>query len=121
MASHKRKFPRFPLSGLVIVNVPGKNLQFSGTIELIAMEGLGIYTKEKIETGTRVSLQIVSFTGTISLNYVLAGHVRNNDRQNEFGVVGIQFEKPVNSKDQPNLYEFLIAQEKRLNEFIKSK
>ncbi|MHB8482808.1 MAG: PilZ domain-containing protein [Nitrospiria bacterium] len=116
MPSFNRKHPRFPLSGLVIVTVPGTNLQFSGTIELIAMEGVGIYTKEKIAAGTEVSLQIVSFTGTASLNYVLKGVVRNNDRQSEFGIVGIQFDQPVNSKDQSHLYEFLEAQEKKRNE-----
>ena len=112
MPYFERKHPRFPLSGLVIVNVPGRNIQFSGTIELIAMEGMGVYTKEKIAMGTKISLNIVSFTGTASLNYILKGTVRNNDRQNEFGVVGIEFDKPVDSKDQPHLYKFLVEMEK---------
>ena len=116
MPPNQRKYPRFSLSGLVMVNVPSKNIQFSGTIELIAMGGLGVYTKEKIEAGTLVSVQIVSFTGNNSLNYVLKGTVRNTERQSEFGVVGIQFDSPIDSKDQPHLYGYLMSQEQKLKQ-----
>jgi len=115
---NNRKNPRFPMSGLVVVKVPGQDIQFSGMIELISQGGVGIYTKEKVAARTPVTLQIISFSGASTLNYILNGVVRNHDKHNEFGVVGIEFEKPVNSKDQPHLYDFLLNQEKKLSQYL---
>lgn len=118
---NSRKYPRFPMSGLVVVKVPKKDIQFSGMIELISLGGGGIYTKEKLEATTPVSLQIISFSGANTLNYVLTGVVRNHDRHNEFGVVGVEFDKPISSEEQPHLYDFLLGQEKKLGQYLTAK
>ena len=107
------------MSGLVVVKVPSLNLQFSGMIELIALGGIGIYTREKVNQGAPVLLQIVSFAGSNTSNYNLTGVVRNADRQNEFGVLGIQFDQPISSNEQPILYDFLIREEKKLTAWAK--
>jgi c-di-GMP-binding flagellar brake protein YcgR len=116
--TNSRKYARFPMSGLVAVKVIETQSQFSGMIELISLGGVGIYTKEKLEARTRVELQIISFSGASSLNYTLTGIVRNHDRHNEFGVVGIEFDQPVSSSDQPHLYDFLRGQERKLSQYL---
>ncbi|MBI1819184.1 MAG: PilZ domain-containing protein [Nitrospirae bacterium] len=115
-----RKYSRFPMSGLVVVKVPSLNLQFSGMIELIAFGGIGIYTREKVNQGSPVLLQIIGFAGSNTSNYNLTGVVRNTDRQKEFGVLGIQFDQPISSNEQPILYDFLTREEKKLTSWVKS-
>jgi len=116
--SNARTNPRFPMSGLVEVKIQNGDGKFSGMIELISLGGVGIYTKQKVVTSTPVSLQIVSFSGAGTMNYSLRGIVKNHDRYNEFGVVGIQFEKPINPEDQPHLFDFLQEQERKLNHYL---
>lgn len=106
------------MSGLVVVKIPGKESQFSGMIELISLGGVGIYTKEKVQAKTAVILQIISFSGASTLNYTISGVVRNHDRHNEFGVVGIEFDKQISSEEQPHLYDFLQIQEKKLSQYL---
>jgi hypothetical protein len=109
------------MSGLVVVKTRGSDAQFSGMIELISLGGVGIYTKEKVEAKTPVLLQIISFSGASTLNYTLSGVVRNHDRHNEFGVVGIEFDTLISSEAQPHLYDYLQIQEKKLSQYLTTK
>lgn len=117
MPKNERKFARFPMSGLVVIRVPGQNIQCSGTIEMIALRGVGVYTREKIPAGTPVQVEIISFVGGGSSNYVLTGVIRNHDRHNEFGVLGVEFDNEISSADQPKLYEYLMSQFNKLTEY----
>ena len=113
---YKRKYPRIPLSGLALMKILETNAQISGPIELISRGGIGIYTKENIRKGARVSLRIYFDTGTSVHEYTLLGTVRTEEKQKEFGSVGIQFDREVNSTDHPQLYHFLLSKEKSAKE-----
>ena len=104
----EREHPRFSLAGLVIGNVSDKNLQFSGTIALISLEGIGIYTREKVEKGMSIFLRIISFDGSNLSNYQMTGVVKNT----ECGILGVQFDQAINSKEYPFLYNYLVNEGK---------
>ena len=120
MPKNSRKHPRFPMSGLVVVKAPEKNIQCSGTIEMISLGGIGVYTREKIDPGTPVTLEIISFIGGVSANYGMTGRIRNQDRNSEFGVLGVEYEKEITQGDYPKLFEILSSLSSRLVQYNNS-
>ncbi|MBI3352988.1 MAG: PilZ domain-containing protein [Nitrospirae bacterium] len=109
----KRKHPRFSVSGVAIVKVPEKEQEFLGPVEMISQGGAGIYTDEKIEKGTSISLVVDIFTGSNTSTCNLTGVVKNFVQWNKKGLLGVQFDKEINSKDQPQIYQYLTFLEKQ--------
>jgi len=118
--SNGKRYPRFPMSALVIGKVLERNLEFSGTIETISLSGIGIFTKEKLEKGMYVSLNILGFDGSNSIDDKIAGVVMNTDRQKEFGILGVQFDQVINSANHLLLYNYLVNEEKKVIAGLKS-
>lgn len=112
MVQYNRKYPRIPISGLAIIKFLDSNTQITGTIEEISRRGIGIFTKEKVTKGARVKINILCDVGSSSLDYSFSGIVRTEDKQKEFGSIGFEFEKELNSIDHSDLYNYLISREK---------
>jgi hypothetical protein len=113
----KRKYPRFSVSGVVEVTVPGKKLHISGMIEKLSQGGIGVYTNEKVERGTKVELEVVMFTGPDTSVYRLTGVVQNFERQQESGLLGVQFDKIINEKDHAELFFYLTLLGKQFSKY----
>ena len=90
--------------------------QISGPIELVSRGGIGIYTKEKVKKGAKVVLKIFCDIDNRGLEYSIPGTVRTEEKKKEFGSIGIQFDKEINSLDQPELFNYLVAQERIYND-----
>lgn len=103
----KRKHPRFPVSGVVELTVKEKKIHLSGMIEKISIGGIGVYTNEKMEKGTKVFVEVIMFTGPETSNYHMTGVVQNFEKQEKTGLLGIQFDKNINEIDQPDLFMYL--------------
>lgn len=114
MAQYNRRYRRIPLSGLAMIKILESNTQISGQIEEISRRGIGIYTKEKVIKGSRVNIKIFCDVGKGPLDYNLAGIIRTEEKKKEFGSIGIEFEKEMNSIDHFDLYNYLISQEKNV-------
>lgn len=115
MAQFNRKYPRIPISGLAIIKFLDSTSQITGTIEEISRRGIGIYTMEKVTKGSRVNIKIFCDVGNGPLDYNLSGIVRTEDKQKEFGSIGFEFEKELNSIDHSDLYNYLISREKNID------
>jgi c-di-GMP-binding flagellar brake protein YcgR len=113
----RRKYPRFSVSGVVEVTVPEKKLHLSGMIEKISQGGIGVYTNEKVERGTKVELEVVMFTGPDTSVYHLTGVVQNFEKQKESGLLGIQFDEIINEKDQADLFFYLTLLSKQFSKY----
>lgn len=113
----RRKYPRFSVSGVVELAVPEKNLNLSGMIEKISQGGIGVYTNEKVERGTKVDLEVVMFTGPETSVYHLTGTVQNFEKQKESGLLGIQFDKIINEKEHANLFFYLTLLDKQFSKY----
>ena len=114
----KRKHPRIPVNGFVELKTKQGNHTYSGPVELISRGCVGFYTKEEIKPGTAVTMELLCFFKTQTLSYSLTGIVKNCagmissfKKKNDVAVVGIEFEKEVNSVDHPDLYNFLMQVE----------
>ena len=114
MAQYNRKYPRIPLSGLAMMKLLESNIQISGQIEEISRRGIGIYTKEKVTKGSRVNIKLFFDVGSGPLDYNLSGIIRTEEKKKEFGSIGIEFEKELNSIDHSDLYNYLISREKNI-------
>ena len=111
MAQYNRKYRRIPLSGLAMIKILESNTQISGQIEEISRRGIGIYTKEKVLKGSRVNIKIFCDVGSGPLDYNFSGIIRTEEKKKEFGSIGIEFEKEVNSTDHSDLFKYLISRE----------
>ncbi len=117
----QRKSPRLAISGFINLKIKDLKLQFSGPIELISLKGLGVYTKEKVSPGTPVAIQLICFKGAETLNFSLTGIVTGSRHRtltpysmdNEIRVIGIKFDKDINSKEQLPLYQILTQNKKK--------
>ncbi len=109
----KRKYPRFSVSGFAIVNIPENEREFLGPVEMISQGGAGIYTDEKLEKGTSISLVVDIFTGSNVSSCNLTGVVKNFVQWKEKGLLGVQFDKEIDSNNDPHLYQYLTLLEKQ--------
>ena len=115
MAIYNRKYPRIPVSGLAIIKILESNTQISGQIEDISRRGIGIYTNEKVIKGSRVNIKIFCDVGSGPLDYNISGIIRTEEKQKEFGSIGIEFEKELNLIDHSDLYKYLISKENNVD------
>ncbi|MFI5304553.1 MAG: PilZ domain-containing protein [Nitrospiria bacterium] len=111
---NEKRYPRFPMSGLVFGKVREPVIQFSGTLELISLSGIGIYTREKIEKGVVVDLNIVTSDGSHSIDVRITGVITNTERLQEFGILGVQFDRLINSDNHSYLYNYLVNEARKL-------
>lgn len=117
----QRKYPRLAILGFVNLKIKDLKLQLSGPIELISRKGLGVYTKEKISPGTPVAIQLICFKGAETLDFSFTGIVTGSrDRiltpystDNEIRVIGIKFDKDINSREHLPLYQILTQNKKK--------
>jgi hypothetical protein len=98
-----------------MIKILESNTQISGQIEEISRRGIGIYTKEKVLKGSRVNIKIFCDVGSGPLDYNLSGTIRTEEKKKEFGSIGIEFEKEMNSIDHSELYKYLISQEQHID------
>ena len=112
----RRHSNRLPIIGFVDITTAEKNRVTSGFIEQISRSGMGIYTKEKIRQGSRVSLDLLCFVGNDSLTSTITGIVTSSvglvssvKKTRELGVVAIKFDKEINSSDQESLHRLFTT------------
>ena len=115
MVQYNRRYPRIPLSGLALIKILDSNAQISGQIEEISRRGIGIFTKEKVLKGSRVNIKIYCDVGSGPLDYNLSGFIRTEEKKKEFGSIGIEFEKEINTTDHSDLYKYLISKENNID------
>ncbi|HXN06765.1 MAG TPA: PilZ domain-containing protein [Nitrospiria bacterium] len=110
----RRKFIRFPVSGSARVKVPEMKFSFQGELEKLSHGGVGISTGVKVKTGTPVALEIQVSMGSDSPETSITGVVRSFSSLGETGLLGIQFDRTIDSDKEPHIYQFLSALEKEL-------
>ncbi|MBI1823580.1 MAG: PilZ domain-containing protein [Nitrospirae bacterium] len=113
----RRKFPRFSVSGVVELTTSEKKISLSGMIEKISQGGIGVYCNQKIARGTRISMEVIMFTGPDTSIYPLTGVVQNFEKMGDSGLLGIQFDQIINEKDQPELTIYLSLLEKQYSKY----
>lgn len=103
----RRQFLRFRVAGTAAVKVPETNLGLQGVIEKLSRGGIGIYTEVEVKKETPVALEIQVSIGAGSSKSTITGIVKNFAIREGKSILGIEFDREIDSKNEPEIFEFL--------------
>lgn len=109
-----RKFPRFPVSGSATVKVSENEIAFQGAIERLSQGGVGICAEVNVKTGTPVTLEINVCTESGSPEASITGVIKSFSNWGDKRLIGIQFDRKIDSENEPQIYQLLSVLEKEL-------
>ncbi|HXN06766.1 MAG TPA: PilZ domain-containing protein [Nitrospiria bacterium] len=103
----RRQFLRFRVAGTATVKVPETNLALQGVIEKLSRGGIGVYTEIEIKMETSVALEFQVSIGAGSSKTSITGIVKNFAIREGKSILGIEFDREINSKNEPEIFKCL--------------
>jgi hypothetical protein len=111
MAETKRRHRRFPIAASAVLTFSREEGDDSleAVVANISFGGMGIYSRERLEKGMPVLIEIhfISFDGSVKTSFLEGVTVYDTRSLGDLWFVGIVFNKEVNPADQPLLHDHL--------------